>query len=128
MWADLNIELVWLDSNHFNYLYDKWKDLVNFLFVYLCSCLLTSIRIFTLKKFFLTSSKYFIRTYLKKHIFQLSVNNICITLEYLDDLTQKLIFPICFLLLLASWLPKIFHLVNSQKIPDVFWHHQTCDF
>ena len=69
MWADFDIELARLDSYYFNNLNDKLKHLVFFYLVTICSCLLTSMRIFELKKNFLTSSKHFTGTNLKKALF-----------------------------------------------------------
>ena len=88
MWADFDIELPWLYSNYFDNLNDKLKHLVFFYLVTFCSCLLTSMRIFASKKKFLTWSKYFSQTNLKRRIFQFSIDYICLMLEYFDHLRQ----------------------------------------
>ena len=84
MWADYDIELAWLDSNYFNNLNDKLKHLVFFYLVTICSCLLTSMRIFALKKIFLTWSIDFIETNAKKcSLKSLSICS-CIMSESMD--------------------------------------------
>ena len=74
----------------------KWHFLMiknlmfNFLYMLtLCSCLLNYMRIFALKIFFLTSSKYFTETNFRKHFFKLATKLIYINMKYLDDLRHN---------------------------------------
>ena len=69
MWADGYYEVVEsITSIRITYNY-KRKALLFFYLLTFCSCLLASIRIFALKKNFLTSSKHFTGTNLKKTLF-----------------------------------------------------------
>ena len=106
MWADFNIELPWLDSNYFDKLNDKSKHLVFFLFDYISQLFAYFVRIFALKKNFLTSSKHFIETNLRKHVFELATNHIYINMKCLDDVRHSQYFKF------VSW---AFHGVMAPK-------------
>ena len=82
----------------------------------ICSCLLTSIRIFALKNYFLTWSQHFNGTMLGKSILTLSLINVCIISKCWDHVRRYEYFKF------VSWAfhgviaPKKSVLVNLTKI------------
>ena len=68
---------------------DRFLRVDSFFNLHFCSYLSTSIRIFALKKIFLTSSKHFIETNFKKHFFKLATNLIYTNMKYLDELRHS---------------------------------------
>ena len=104
--------------DHFN---NKWhflmikKFVYNFLYLLtLCSSLLNSMRIFALKKFFLTSSKYFTETNSRKHFFELATNLIYINMKYLNDVRHSQFSQKISWAFLTSWPPKMKHYQNEE--------------
>ena len=118
MWADEDYELV-KQFQVLKYLtIDTWKGLVRFLFAYTLQLFAYSMRIFELKKIFLTSSKHFTRTNLKKHIIELATLLIYMNMKCLDDVRHSQYFQFVSCSFITSWPPKYLIFKKNLQLID----------
>ena len=89
MWADVYFELVEWTPSFQIILNNKKHPKDCFHFAYTLQLFAYSMRIFELKKKFLTSSKHFTGTNLKKHFIQLATNLIYMNMKCLDDVRHS---------------------------------------
>ena len=83
-------------------------------------------RIFELKKIFLTSSKHFTETNFRKHFFELATNHIYINMKYLDDVRHSQYFQFVSCSFMASWPPKYFNFKSHSPtavLKKHWWKH-----
>ena len=92
MWADMYFELVEWTPSFQIILNDKKHSKDCFQFAYTLQLFAYSMRIFALKKIFLTSSKHFNETNLKKYFLKLATNHMYINMKCLDDLRHSEFF------------------------------------
>ena len=94
MWADVYFELVECTPSFQIILNDKKHSKDCFHFAYTLQLFAYSMRIFALKKIFLTSSKHFTGTNLKKHFIELGTLLIYMNMKCLDDVRHSQYFQL----------------------------------